>query len=54
MPLAGLKALSAELVAAKWIGTKKGSDLMANQMNALGLRYETNLVLDGPKLDRTS
>lgn len=45
MPLAGLKALSAELVAAKWIGTKKGSDLMANQMNALGLRYETNLVL---------
>ena len=40
MPLAGLKALSAELVGAKWIETKKGSELMANQMNALGLRYD--------------
>ena len=40
MPLAGLKALSAKLVEAKWIETKKiDSDLMTNQMDVSRLRW---------------
>ena len=44
MPLAGLKALSAKLVGAKWIGTEtkriRISDSMANQMSTQTPSYD--------------